>query len=84
MIMYFPNKYEIWPGFLSVYVIVSSNGINVVYELYYFCGVVITLKVRHCQSNNPCVIYNIGVSLMLPPAVRSNAPVRLKVQYSKQ
>ena len=84
MRMYFPNKYESWPGFLSVYVIVRSNGINVVYKFYHFCGVVITLKVRHCQSNNISLMNNLGLSLMLPPAVRSNAPVRLKVQYSKQ
>ena len=50
MIMDFPNKYESWPGFLSVYVIVRSNGINVVYKLHYFCGVVISLKIRHCGS----------------------------------
>ena len=80
--MYFPNKYESWPGFLSVYVIVKSNGINVVYK--YICGVVITLKVRHYQSNNISVMNNLGVSLMLPPDVRSNAPVWLKVQFSKQ
>ena len=82
--MYFPNKYESWPGFLSVYVIVRSNGINVVYKLHYFCGVVITLKVKHYQSNNLSLMNNFGVSLMLPPAVCSNVPVRLKVQYSKQ
>ena len=63
--MYFPNKYESWPGFLSVYVIVSSNVINVVYKLYYFCGVVITLKVRHCQSNNISLMNNIGGSIKL-------------------
>ena len=84
MIMCFPNKYESWPGFLSVYVIVRSNGINIVYKLHYLCGVVITLIVRHCQYNNVSVMNNLDVSLMLPPAVRRKAPVRLKVQFSKQ
>jgi len=84
MRMYFVNKYESWPGFLSVYVIVRSNVINVVYKLHYFCGVVISLKLRHCGSMNITLMNNLGVSLMLPPAVRSNAPVRLKVQFSKQ
>ena len=79
-----PDKYESCTGFLSVYVIVRSNGINVVYKLHYFFGVVITLKVRHCQSNNISLMNNLCVSLMLPPAVRSNASVRLKVQFSKQ
>ena len=82
--MDFPNKYESWPGFLSVYVIVSSNGINVVYKLHYLCGVIITLKIRHCQYNNISLMNNLGVSLMLPSAVHSNAPVRLKAQFSKQ
>ena len=84
MIMCFPNKYESWPGFLSVYVIVRSNGINVVYKLHYFCGVVITFRVRHCQYNNVSVMNNLDVILMLPPTLRSNASVRLKVQFSKQ
>ena len=84
MRMDFPDKYESWSGFLSVYVIVRSNGINVVYKLHYFFGVVITLKVRHCQSNNISLMNKLGVSLLLPPSVRSNEPVRLKVQLSKQ
>ena len=41
-----PDKYESWLGFLSVYVIVRSNGNNVVYKLHYFFGVV-----RHQGSN---------------------------------
>ena len=84
MITYFPNKYVIWPVFLSVYVILRSNVSNVLYKLHYIGGVVITLKVRHCQSNHISSFNNLDVSLMLPPAVRSNAPVRLKVQFSKQ
>ena len=76
MIMDFPNKYESWPGFLSVCVIVRSYDINVVYTLHYFCGVVISLKLRHCGSMNITLMNNLAVSLMLPPAVRSNAPVR--------
>ena len=84
MIMYFPNKYESWPGFLSVYVIVRSNGINVVYKLHYLCGVVISLKLRQCQSMNITLINNIVVSLILPHALRGNVPVRLKLQLSKQ
>ena len=84
MRMYFVNKYESWPGFLSVYIIVRSNGINVVYKLHYLCGAVITLRVRHCQYNNVSVINDIDGSLIIHPVVRSNAPVRLKVQFFKQ
>ena len=82
--MDFPNKYDIWPGLLSVYVIVRSNDITVVYKLHYLFGSVITLKIRHCQYNNISLMNNLGVSLMLPPAVRSNAPVRLIAQFSNQ
>ena len=84
MRMYFPNNFENWTSFLSVYSIVRFNVSNVLYKLNYFGGVVITLKVRHCQSKNISLMNKLCVSLMLPPAVRSNAPVRLKVQFSKQ
>ena len=84
MIMDFPNKDESCPGFLSVCVIVSSYGINVVYKFHYFCGVIITLNVRNCQSIHNYSFNNLCDTLMLPPAVRSNAPVRLKLQFSKQ
>ena len=84
MIVCLPNKYESWPGFLSVYIIVRSNGIIVSYKLHYLCGVVITLRVRHCQYNNVSVMNNLGVSLMLPTAVGRYMSARLKVQFSKQ
>ena len=84
MIMDFPNKYESWPGFLSVCVIVRSYGIDVVYKFHYFCCIIITLNLRNCQSNHNSSFNNLCDTLMLPPDVRSNAPVGLKVQFSKQ
>ena len=84
MRIYFPNMWECWPEFLSVYVIMRYNLSNVLYKLNYFGGAVITLKVRHCQYNNISSINNLGVCLMLPPAVRSNDPVRLKYQFYKE
>ena len=79
-----PNKYDNWPDFLSVYGIGRSHGSNVVYKLYYFCGVVMNLKVRHCQTNHVSSFNNLGESLMFPIAVRSNVTIRLKAQFSKQ
>ena len=83
MIMGFPNKYDSWPGILSVCVIVRSYGTKVFYKLHYFYGIIITFKLRHCQSNHNSSFNNLCDTLMLPPDVRSNAPVRLKVKFSK-
>ena len=83
MIINCPNKQDSGPVLLSVYGILVSHDINVVYTLYYFDVIFIYLKVRHCNSNYINFFINLGVILMLPLAVRSNAPVRLKVQLSK-
>ena len=61
-----------------------SQGNNVVYKFSYFCGVVMYLSARYCKSNHICSFNNLGVSLMPPPVMRYNAPVRLKVQFSKE
>ena len=78
MSMDFPNKYDIWPNFLSVYCTMRYHGSNVVYTLYYLCGVVLSLKLRHYQPNDIYSFNNLGASFMLPPAVCKNAPVRYK------
>ena len=84
MRMDYQNKQDSWLGFLYVNVIVRSHGSNVVYKLYYLCGVVMTFKVRNCQSNHVSSFDNLYVRLMLSPAVFSNAAVSLKDQLSKQ
>ena len=84
MRMYFLSIYKGWTGFLSVYGIIRCYDSNIVYKLHYLCGVVISLKVGHCESNRISSLINLGVSLMLPPEVSSNPPVRLKAQFSKQ
>ena len=69
---------------MYVYVIVVSQGSNLVYKLNYLFCVVIYLNARNCKSNNICSFIKVGVSYMLPPAVCSNDPVRLRVQLSKK
>ena len=82
--MYYPNKKESLTGFLSVYVIESYYGSDVVYKLHYFSFAFIYLKVRHFKYNNIYNETNPEISLMLPPAVRNNAPVNLIFQISNQ
>ena len=62
----------------------STYVSNAVKKLNFTSCVVIHFKVRHFKYNHIFLLKTFGVILMLPTFVISDAPVRLKVQLSKQ